>query len=708
MQTNVAAAFALSCLTRLLSYNIFFFFWFRECECKMGLSLVSINVLRKLKRKSSNEQGKSSPSKTRSLFHFAKPSSASPKPSSPTDDAHQPAAPTNAPASTNSPAALMRNASRRLRFRDASADDLVNILASLQSVPTDEQTAIVTDRLTSDSALFARFVEVLVNPSSASPKSSSTPTLLSKSDESDLARSRLQLPWVVSTLLRHGDPALRDALATNPNLIRRLASIFDVKVGALDEGHASLVADVLRSLLHSHSKAVASALQSTSAIRALTRHVAVQPAADLLPRFVGTHVFTSASPGQFLAAHKRAIAALAAARVQTLLADRFVCAAADISDTNSSDGLESMEAHRMLAASSSAMAEISARAARLRLKPEDVDERADNAYASTLGLVTSSGFNDAKRYLDFFDNPAPAVSVLRSALVDCGSDPDVVLPALNMLTSVLTAARVARGAEPTVEASTITISSIPVDYAVHDTGPSPLGLALVEFVSHLADLLAYDNCSRVTPVHLSVLDLLREMIDVLDDDSAFNVLFESNCKVIFSMLALATRFATSNMLMVRVGQVITCALTKPDDIACPLIVRTDLIDFLWRFRQDTALRSALDAFLSCADVLRFDKFSTKRRRTLEALVQSLRNEPSHGDRSALNDGWGNMAMEAKDALSLMDPPQQNVSVDAASTANEDFGQELYVMAILNEVSSQGNRTPPKDDFVGNAADVKSK
>lgn len=99
-----------------------------------------------------------------------------------------------------------------------------------------------------------------------------------------------------------------------------------------------------------------------------------------------------------------------------------------------------------------------------------------------------------------------------------------------------------------VEASKITFNSISADDPMHESGTILLQMALIESVSHLGDLFDYNDCFRVTPVHSFFWNRLLEMIDILNDESASNVLFNSNRRSRFSIVAFGTSFATSNTL----------------------------------------------------------------------------------------------------------------------------------------------------------------
>lgn len=84
--------------------------------------------------------------------------------------------------------------------------------------------------------------------------------------------------------------------------------------------------------------------------------------------------------------------------------------------------------------------------------------------------------------------------------------------------------------KPIIEASKITFNYISVDCAMYGSGRFLLELALSEFMFNLDDFVAFNDFFRATSVHISFLNLLHEMIGVLKDESAFSVLFGSNCK----------------------------------------------------------------------------------------------------------------------------------------------------------------------------------
>lgn len=565
---------------------------------------------------------------------------------------------------------------RRARLKDMDAKHLVKLLSSMQAVPPADNVTAITQRIISDDVILTAFIEILTD----SPVSDHSPSH-SRSDfeaHSDscthpqTARARLHDPWLVSALICHGPPMVLDALASHPKLIQKLVSTFDVKSHTLDAARASLISSVLRALLHYYPRETATAIQSNRSIHALVRHVALQPAADLLPLFVATRPFSSNPSAPPVPAHKRAIATIAQAEVHQHLAHSFAKAAAEILDANLSDGLDLRDAKVHVQAAAKTMAEISNRASFIPLKHEDADERLDKAYASNLGIVTASAYNDAKSYLDLGRSPQPVLSLLKVALEDpvALTDSDVVVPVLQMLSALLSQRA--------------------------DSSVSALAELLPQYASQLAEALTAEE-PRVGTIRLAAIDTVRAIIQTLDEQSLSAFVSTDHHVIVRALSTVLLRFPNVDMVRVPIVQTVGSLFARFPSVARVTNAAVNFSDVLPSIPRDSGVIEAANAIVTWARAEGHDTILE----SVDVLIQICERRSVDNDA----DDW---ALFGKPALTAKNKQDNEVS-SSSTSVSEDFGQELYYMGLLDELSNTGNDTPPTDDFVvdfGGASDVK--
>lgn len=564
---------------------------------------------------------------------------------------------------------------RRARLKDMDAKHLVKLLSSMHTVQSLDNVTAITQRIISDDVILTEFIEILTQ----SPVSDHSPSH-SRSDfeahsesctQSQTARARLYDPWLVSALICHGPPMLLGALATHPKLIQSLVSTFDVKAHTLDAARASLISSVLRALLHYYPRETATAIQSTSSIHALVRHVALQPAADLLPLFVATRPFSSNPSALPAPAHKRAISTIAQAEVHQHLAYSFSRAAAEILDANLSDGLDLRDAKVHAQAAAKTMAEISNRASSIPFKREDVDERSDKAYASNLGIITASAYNDAKSYLDLARSPQPVFSLLKVALEDpvALTDSDVVVPVLQMLSALLS-----RRADSSVSA---------------------LAKLLPKYAPRLAEALTAEE-SRVGTIRLAAIDTVRAIIQTLDEQFLSAFVSTDRHVIVRALSTVLLKFGNIDMVRVPIVQTVASLFARFSSVARVTNAAVNFSDVLSSIPCDSGVVEAANAIVTWA---RADGHNT----TVEGIdVLNRICERRSVDNDA--DDW---ALFGKPAVTARN--KQGDERSSSASVSEDYGQELYYMGLLDELSNTGNDTPPTDDFVvdfGGDSDVK--
>lgn len=155
-------------------YIPFFFHYVMNVSVTCDILLKALLVLESYS--TSHPKGKLNhrPRKIALLLELAKYFSGSSNPSSPSVNGYELAetksasGPSNAAATTNSPSAHIFRTSHRYCFMVGSADDLIASYTSLQFIATDDQSAVVINRFTSD-LFYVCIVQVFVNASFASP-----------------------------------------------------------------------------------------------------------------------------------------------------------------------------------------------------------------------------------------------------------------------------------------------------------------------------------------------------------------------------------------------------------------------------------------------------------------------------------------------------------------------------------------------------------
>lgn len=539
-----------------------------------------------------------------------------------------------------------RPALRRVRAKDCSASELIDALSSITSLPPPDYVTALSDRLTSDVSLFTDFLRPLSDPSY--PSSSSDPTAP--------PRVRFHSAWVVSTFLRHGPPPLRASLAEHPPHLRALLSVFSVKPGALDPTLATMVTDVLRAVLHSHPRQVATAFSASGVIQSLLTHIALSPVADLLPRLVGSRPFPS---GPVFPSHKRAVFALASVHCHDVLATSAMTAIGN-SDVS------------LLCTALSTMTEIATRAAVLARRAEEPDERTDATFAPSVGVVTASAFNDARTELDLLVRPAALLAVLDAVLQDAAGDADMLEPALHACAHVLAGARASR-----------TLDVIKPD-------STPFGLALAKFVPALAVLLNDDN-GKVGRVRLAVLDVMHEMCLTLSDEALRAVIVKERFVSFKALLVFAQRVHFNDMVTVRVGQILAALFDRADAKLVNEIIRhTRAIHMVWNLRDKMPLPSCVVAAAHWAgDESALADVGDEQVQMLRDIADAVAAE----DERASTGSFGSVARAG------LQKSGGRPSVTAESAPSEDFGQDLYMVGLLNDAARGCHKTPPTDGVV---------
>lgn len=556
---------------------------------------------------------------------------------------------------------------RKFRFKDLSPIQLVDTLAALDRVPSAEQARLVATHISSDQVLFEEFVSVAIQPPATT--------------NCALPRDRFTRTWVVAGLLRHGPHILRETLSKTPNLIRTLASVFETEQGKLDPIQAAHVVDVLQVMLHEYPKQTAAALYSTKIVPNLVKHINLQPAASVLPRLVASRVFTSFQPAPVLSAHKRAVVLMGRADVQASLAETFCHAVNSFVEGKREEAM-------LIDACCNTMCEISSRAMSLQRKPEDFDERADMAYAGNLALVTSHMYNDAKDQLNLLQTVEPLSKVLCHALQNGRKEADVVLPVLKLIARLLTDLRTAR------------VSLLPsMRMAVVGEVTSNIAQVLVDNVDGLSALLEEDR-AVVGRIRLAVVDVLREACATLEEDSVFNVVCGQNCGMMRNVLRVVTKHCDNDILLVCVSQLLSAVFDRSDRATGELLRQTNVAQVVNELKTGTAMECAVSSLVACHSIDKVMKEEdSKLKRQLSLLEEYYEEQIKAGKQCGLVKSSGmTRAKVSADMAKGMD-------LESELGCNEDFGQEIYIHGLLDEIAKSGSETPPQDTVVRQAADA---
>lgn len=690
--------------------------------------------------------------KTRTLFPF---SSKSPPSSDGSDRRSAPPTP--------------KKLSRRQRLKAQTAKDLIAKLSALEHPPTPYEVSALTDLLTStNNSSSSNLIPSTSSSSSSSDSTTLLPSLIEilcapppppspSRTSSHEARARLKDAWIVSSLIRYGAHEIRDYIISQPDLIKRMASVFiDTKTGYLDNAHATYIADVFKTLLFSHPRITACTLYRTELISALVRHIDVNACVDLLPRFIGSKAFPSRSNSHLLPAHKRGAVSLSCVSIMLKLVNAFENAVRDYiecqnnlnnsnnnnsnnsnsnddinnnnnnSSNTSSDSTDSTTTPSTLTSSSQSappsksssqlppapessssdyhivniddnnnrrskakrtkerlantchvMYEIASRAACLQLKHEDIDERVDGMYASVLGIVTASVFNDAKRDLDPFFNPKPITQIWSIALsTDEPPRKVIVVPALKLVTDILKAWRLGD--------ATYRLSPSRADMRI-------LGKALTPFWGNLVDIIKVvdtDNNDTVGVMRMGAVDVVKEIILSLDEDSVFELMCEKDKEMIHVLLNSLKTFNKHDVYTNVLCDIFLGAMKRFTNIseAVENIIQSET-GLLKELKVDPVpcIRPLLEAF---------EAFIPKESTETDDQVKPL-------------DEWTLLCTEAKQTKggSML---RRRKSEAELSCISEDFAQLLYVMNGLEEITSFGQvgGAPPDDDFIGEAVSKK--
>lgn len=558
---------------------------------------------------------------------------------------------------------------RLRRFKDQPPSALFDHLHTLTAPLSDSDVSLLANQLSTDPAKLAALIKALTTP----------PTLPSPPDDKQ-PRDRLPHAWIAATLLRFGPPTLRQALSSRPDLIRSLASVFNFPPATLDSTQAAHVADVIRVMLHEFPKQTASALATTSIVSRLVTHVALQPAADLLPRLVSHRVFSPVPAAPLVAMHKRSIAMLGTAQVQRLLADSFVNVAAEF---KTADKARKLILADMLRNSAATMADISDRAMCLKRKHEDVDERMDTGYAGNLGIITSHAFNDAKDHMTLLTNVQPLLDVIQSA-ADPAAESEILLPALELVTSILQALRQTRKALlPSMRKAVKSIDILKV------------GDGLATFSQQFANLLDQQG-SILGRRRLALVDMIREVCETLPESSLTRLLSENEDLLIKKLLQVGRQYKRNDVLQVRLAQILCAVFTRCEDLTMSLLRQGDVLDFLVGQHYSEAMEAPMGALVGYEERLRASGGTTQQLKQLAELIQRHDAWSEQLERNELAGMRSVMVKKSSDKI-------KELNLEDSLIADEDYGLELYMHHLLEEVSGGEEQAPPLDTNVAESA-----
>lgn len=556
----------------------------------------------------------------------------------------------------------------RRMLRPITSEDLIELLQSLEKPLTPSQASAVASRITNDPTLFDAFIQRLTAPPITS---------------SQEPRVRLVQSWMVSTFVRFGPPALRLELSRRPDLIRNIAAVFATPTGKLDPALATNAADVIRIMLHEYPRETASALHKTQLARNLVSHVDLQPAADLMPRLISHRIFSALPHPPLVAMHKRSIALLGDAKVQDRLADVFVEAAENF---NTASPSQRQHLVSVLEHSAATMGEICFRAMCIQRKHEDQDERADGAYVASLIVVTSHCYNDYLHHMTLLEKPIPLQRVVTAAL-KVSEETDVLLPAIKLVTAVLSAFRDARS------------SILPsVRRTVHGLDLNDLANTLASLGMEFFKLLDEDK-----PVlgrrRLAVIDLIRECCELLPEGCVEALLMANDEQLLRRVVGLARKYKTNDVLQVRVSQILHAVFSNCQEVSMEMLMQTDILDFLVERKNAKVMDPPLGALLVYVQLLQKGKKGDKRYKTLVDLVtyfQQRKSDEEDDEDSLLVGLQTNNAKVSSEVIYEM-------NLEHKLTANEDYGQEMFLHHMLDEVSIEGNLIPPDEHHVMQSA-----
>ncbi|PXF49031.1 hypothetical protein BWQ96_01169 [Gracilariopsis chorda] len=555
------------------------------------------------------------------------------------------------------------------RLRDLPALDMLESLASFSEPAPPNQLTDLVNHIASKPELLQSFINAGLSPSLDTPGS---------------PRDRLPRTWVLAILVRHGPSSLRDAVAENPALIRAFADVFSTPPTKLDAALAAHAADVLRALLHEYPKQTASALFKTPLVTRLVQHISIQPAAELLPRFVGTRVFTSGySP--ILPMHKRAIFMMADARVHHLLLARYQHAVHVLLQTKQGSATH---AAATIEGCCNAMAAISMRAMCIPRKHEDSDERTDVTYASGLGLITASVYNDAKDYLNLLRNVQPLAELIRIAFEpDAAAIPDVFLPTMSLLCSLLRAMRKKKKSLfPSMRS------------AVAEVDTTLICALLVTIVPALERVLRTD-APIVGRTRLAIVDLVREACATVNESSLTKLLCANEHALVHCLLHLATKMNHNDLLMTRVSQAFGAVFARCKQLGLELLHHSEVLHFTVQFRNVPASWPLLQSFV-CSTCFE-EAMHSCGQHTHDVLIELEEFYDEH-IKSQEDLGLQKVSDLKRSKLSA---ESTEIDVDALYGQSEDYGHEVFIRGLLHEVSGVHDDAPPSDNVVQHAAEA---
>lgn len=554
----------------------------------------------------------------------------------------------------------------RRSIKHLTPESLLTLLSSLSTPLTHDQVSTLALHISAHSDLLESLVHHLVSPPLYTHRA---------------PRTRLPYSWIIATLFRFGPPTLRDTLSSRPDLLRKIASVFAAPAATLDPALATNAADVLRSMLHDYPRETATALQQTSLPQNLVSHIALQPAADFLPRLISHRVFSSLTHAPFIPMHKRAIILLGKAHVQDLLATAFVRAASEFPNASAA---RRVALASVLNNASATMAELCARALCLQRKYEDVDERNDAAFALNLQVITSHEFNDVAKHLTLVEKPAPLQKVLSAALAHTAEN-QVLLPAIGMVSSILVALRESRS------------STLPsVRYTVNALDLSDFEKTMSELATHFTALLDVEGVVLGSR-RLALVDLIQQCCELLSEQFVRNLLTRHDFCLLRRLLLIVETYRNNDVLQIRVAQMLHAVLTKHHTLATDILLQTNVLDFLGNMKELPSMSSALNALLLFVDKCTLRDFDPVQREKLLCVMEYYHEKEVEEDDS-LSTMRHDHAKVSSDLIKDMDLEQK-------LAPNEDYGQELYMHHLLHEVSIGNNRTPPTDSHISQSTGV---
>ncbi|KAI0561892.1 hypothetical protein FGB62_69g290 [Gracilaria domingensis] len=339
----------------------------------------------------------------------------------------------------------------------------------------------------------------------------------------------------------------------------------------------------------------------------------------------------------------------------------------------------------------SAMAAISMRAMCIPRKPEDSDERTDVKYNVGLGLISASVYNDAKDYLNLLRSPLPLRQLLTIAFEPAAQKlPDVFFPTMNLLCSLLRAMRKKKKSLfPSMRKAVTEIDTSVISAVLRDTVPV------------FAQLLNADDAVIVGRTRLAIVDLMREACVTIDDKSLSALLSAHDYVLVRRLLTLASTFNRNEIVLTRISQALGAVFSRCKQLGADLLDHTEVFDFVVRFRTFPASWSLLRSFV-CSVCFEDAMQKSKDDNVRHDMLLELEEFYDEHIRAMEETGLEKVSDLKQSKLSREDT---EIDVDALYGQSEDYGLEVYIRGLLQEVSGVNDHAPPSDNVVQHAAEA---